>query len=516
MRSGDLSKADIKRILASLMITLLLSALDSTIVGTAMPRIVSDLHGIEHYSWPFAAYMLSSTLAIIVFGRISDMVGRKPVFLFGICFFLFSSALCGLSRSMFQLSAFRGLQGMGGGVLVSSAFIIVGELFSPRERGKYMGLLASMFGFASVLGPVLGGFITDHFSWRFIFYINVPLGCLAFFLVVSVLPHFAPVTESRKVDYPGIVILFFALLSLFLALSWAGSRYPWLSPQIAGLVFFSALMFILLSIVEPKAEVPLLPGSLFRNPVFMVSIAAMFLANAVMFCGIVYVPLFAQTVIGVSATKSGIITTPMMLSLVASAIAAGRLISRSGRYKPLALASFTISATSLFLLLRMDTATPIAHVIAYAALFGAGCGLAIPSFNVAAQNAFPHRQLALVSSSMQFFRNMGATVGISIFGFVMNSTLARGFAGLDLSGVPPQLANAVVNPRMLSNPEGLSDIRIQTPPTLLPLFDELLGKARTIMADSLHWIFAVGLAVALLSLLITLALRELPLRRDNS
>ena len=258
---------------------------------------------------------------------------------------------------MLQLIIFRGLQGIGGGVLVSSSFIIVGQLFPPRERGKYMGLLVSMFGLASVLGPAVGGLITDHLSWRWVFYVNLPLGAVACALVVILLPRLPPVAEQKQVDYRGTALLLLALLPLFLALTWADTEYPWLSVQIIGLLLLSALMFLLFFSAERKAVQPMLPLSLFDNSIFAVSVVTMFLSSAVMFCGIIYIPLFVQGVLGASATSSGMVTTPMMLGLTFSAILTGRIISRTGRYKALALISFCIAGASLLLLSRMNATT---------------------------------------------------------------------------------------------------------------------------------------------------------------
>ena len=511
-----MNKREVTGIMISIMISLLLAALDSTIVGTAMPKIIGELHGMERYSWPFTAYMLFSTLAIVVFGRLSDLYGRKPVFLFGILFFLFSSALCGLSRSMLQLIVFRGLQGIGGGVLVSSAFIIVGQLFPPRERGKYMGLLVSMFGLASVLGPAVGGLITDHLSWRWVFYVNLPLGAIACMLVILLLPRLPTLTGPREIDYQGALLLLLALLPLFLALTWADTEYLWLSTQIIGLLLFSAVMFLLLFIAERKADLPILPLSLFDNSIFAVSALTMFLSSAVMFCGIVYVPLFVQAVLGTSATGSGMVTTPMMLGLTLSAILTGRIISKTGRYKALALISFCVTGASLLLLSRMNARTTLSAVLFYSALFGIGSGIVMPSFNIAVQNAFSIRELALVSSSMQFFRNMGATIGTSVFGYVMSATMRSGITSIDLSGVSPQVANVVTNPRMLSNRAGIGEIRAHLPDNLALQFDRLFDQVKSVMARSIQEIFFLGLIVIVISLLVTLKLKELPLRREEA
>ncbi len=502
-------------IMISLMISLLLAALDSTIVGTAMPKIIGDLHGMERYSWPFTAYMLFSTIAIVMFGRLSDVYGRKPVFLFGILFFLLTSALCGLASSMLQLIIFRGLQGIGGGVLVSSVFIIVGELFPPRERGKYMGLVVSMFGLASVLGPAVGGLITDHLNWRWVFYVNLPLGAVACILVSVLLPRFSPVAPDEPLDYKGAFFLLAALFPLFLALTWADTEYAWVSAQILGLLSCSALMFALFFIAERSARQPVLPLSLFRDPIFRVSVAAMFLSSAVMFCGVIYIPLFLQTVLGGSATSSGMVTTPMMLGLTISAIVTGRVISWTGRYKMLGTGSFVIVAVSLALLARMTPSTTASQVLLYSALFGIGSGIVMPSFNIAVQNAFPLRDLAVVSSSMQFFRNIGATIGTSAFGYVMSVTMKDGLSGIELGGLPPAVARVAANPRILSSQAGIGEVRRHLPAAVLPQFDWLLEQVKGVMAHSVREIFFIGLIVTLIALLVSLKLRVMPLRKDE-
>jgi EmrB/QacA subfamily drug resistance transporter len=516
MHELNLSKRDLVLTLISLMISLLLAALDSTIVGTAMPKIIGDLHGMEHYSWPFTAYMLSSTLAILIFGKLSDMYGRKPIFVFGIVIFLISSALCGLSRSMAQLIVFRGVQGIGGGVVISNVFIIVSELFPPAKRGKYIGIVASMFGLSSVIGPAIGGVITDTLNWRWVFYVNIPLGIVALATVLVGLPRVRYNDANERIDIKGIAAFLAAVVPLFLALNMVGDRYSWLSPEILGLFLFSFLMVLLLARIERRAAEPLFPPVLFSSRIFNVSAVAMFFANAVMFCGVIYVPLFVQTVLGKSATGSGGITTPMMLGVASSAILGGQVISRVGKYKAVAVGSLVLALAGTILLSTMDGATSGLQVLCYSALLGLGSGGVIPVFNIAVQNGFPNRQLGIVTSSMQFFRNMGATVGTAVFGYVLRADMANGFKSLDLTGVPTRVADALANPRTLADERILDTMRSHVPAQSLPMFNNLILKAKAVLVHSIDNVFVLAIGVAAVALIVTLALKEVPLRRRSA
>ena len=511
----NLSKRDLALTLISLMISLLLAALDSTIVGTAMPKIIGDLHGMEHYSWPFTAYMLCSTVAILVFGKLSDMYGRKPIFVFGIVLFLLSSALCGLSRSMAQLILFRGIQGIGGGIVISNVFIIVGELFPPATRGKYMGLLSSMWGLASVVGPAIGGVITDTLSWRWVFYVNIPLGVIALITVLIGLPRVRHGDTNERIDIKGIAAFLAAVVPLFLALTAVGDRYSWLSPEILGLFLFSFVMIALLVRIERRAAEPVFPPTLFSTPVFNVSVVATFFSNAVMFAGVIYVPLFVQTVLGKSATGSGGITTPMMLGVAASATLSGQIISRTGKYKGLAIASLLLALAGTILLSTMDGGTSGFRVLCYSALLGLGSGGVIPVFNIAVQNAFPNRQLGIVTSSLQFFRNMGATVGTAVFGYILRTNMMSGFKSLDLSGVPARVANALANPRTLADERILNSMRSRMPAQSLPMFNDLVTRAKAILVHSIDMVFILSIGIVIVALIATLVLKETALRRRN-
>lgn len=496
-----------------LMISVLLSGLDSTIVGTAMPRIVGDLQGMDLYAWPFIAYMLCSTIAIILFGKISDIHGRKPIFLTGIIIFLTGSMLCGLSQTMMQLVILRGLQGAGGGILISIAFTILADLFPPRERGRYAGLLSSMWGVASIVGPAVGGFITDRLSWRWVFYVNIPVGLVAISMTIANLPSFKGSATRKAIDYRGAAVLVLALVPLILAFSWAGTAYSWISIQITGMFFFSLVMFILFYVIERKASEPIMPLSIYRNWILNISLAASFLASAVMFCGLIYIPLFVQGVIGTSATASGFILTPTMLGLSAASVVTGQLISRTGRYKIWAIIGFVITLTGVSLLSAMNRATPPSQILAYSAALGIGSGMMLPTFSVAVQNVFPRQHFGLVTSTLLFFRNMGATIGAAIFGAIMLRGMNNGFAGVDLSNVSPYVASLLRNPRVLVNPEALRQIKARIPPEGLSAFSQLLDKAKLILANSLERVFLAGVIMAGVALLMTFFLKEVPLSR---
>lgn len=419
----NLAKDEIIMILAGLMVGLLVAAFDYSIMGTAMPKVINSLHGMEYYIWPFTSYMLSSTIAIILFGKLSDIYGRKHVLIIGIIIFVITSIMCGFANNMFELVVFRGLQGIGGGILLSLPFIVIGEIFSPRERAKYMGILASVFALADVLGPILGGVITDTFGWRWVFFVNVPIGIIAVALILYSLPNFRLPDVKKVIDYTGIITFTLALSSLFLAITLAGDLNTHLIFEISSLLLFSTVMFILFILTERKAEEPILPLYLFKNSIFTVSAIESFLAGALMFCGIIYVPLFAQGVLGMSATDSGLLMIPMLFSLTMASIITGEIISKTGKYKMLVVVEFIITGLGVVLLATMNSSTSYYALLAYSTVLGIGSGMAYNIFNIAVQNAFTLRDIGIVTASMRFFRNVGTIVFVPLFGYIMNFTL---------------------------------------------------------------------------------------------
>jgi EmrB/QacA subfamily drug resistance transporter len=420
----NLTKDQITWVMGGLMVGLMVAAFDYSIMGTAMPQVINSLQGMEYYVWPFTAYMLTSTISIILFGKLSDIYGRKHVLIGGIITFIITSALCGFATNMYELILFRGLQGLGGGILISLPFMVVGEIFSPLKRAKYMGILASVFGLADVLGPILGGVITDTLGWRWVFFVNVPIGIVAVTMIHYSLPNFKWPDVKKVIDVGGIITFILSISSLFLALTLAGDLKGNQLTIIAGLLVFSGIMFTLFMAAEKKAAEPILPLYLFKNPIFNVSAVESFLASALMFGGIIYVPLFAQGVLGMSATNSGLIMIPMLFSLTLASLVTGQIISRTGKYKKMVKAEFIITGVGVLLLATMNETTPYYLLIVYSTVLGIGSGMAYTLFNVAVQNAFTLRDIGIVTASMRFFRNIGTIVFVPLFGYIMNYTLA--------------------------------------------------------------------------------------------
>lgn len=440
--AGKFDPKHIRIVMAGLMIGLLVGALDNSIMSTAMPKVISSLGGMAYYVWPFTIYMLTSTIAIILSGKLSDIYGRKRMFMLGIALFLVTSMLCGFSNNMLELIFFRGLQGLGGGILMTIPFILVAEFFPPRQRGKYAGILSSVFGLANVLGPVMGGLITSFMGWRWVFFINVPVGITAIYILRTNFPHIEETVKERIIDYHGIITLTCALSSLFLALTFIKNSAM---PQylLIGLFIFTGLMIVAFIYSEKRVPEPILPLHLFNNSVFNVSSVAMFLSSAVMFCGIIYLPLFMQGVQKFSPAFSGVLITPMLLSLTICSIAAGQIIAKTGTYKKLALIAFLIITGGMFLISTLGTQSSILEVVIFSAILGAGSGMMYPIFNVAVQNAISRREIAVGTASMQFFRNIGATVALPIFGVIVNFT-----ANADInssSNIPADLMNLSIH-----------------------------------------------------------------------
>jgi EmrB/QacA subfamily drug resistance transporter len=422
--AARLSHRQVLIIFSGLVLGMLLSALDQTIVATALPTIVGDLGGLNKLSWVVTAYLLTSTASVPLYGKIGDLYGRKLVFQFAIGVFLVGSALCGLSQNMVQLIAFRALQGIGGGGIIVTAQAIMGDVVSPRERGRYQGYMGGVFAMASVAGPLLGGFFTDSISWRWIFYINLPLGVLAL-IVTSIVLDLPRRRAEHQIDYLGSTLIVAEVSCLLLVTVWGGTQYPWRSVQIVGLSLASVALVIGFIWQERRAAEPILPLRLFRVRVFTIASLAGVILGAVMYASIVFLPLYLQIVNGESATRSGVLIIPLMLGLICSSIVSGRIISSTGRYRVFPVAGTAILSIGVFLLSRLNSGTPQPVLFFDMAVTGIGMGLVMQVLVIAVQNEVHYRDLGVATSSVNFFRSMGGAFGTALFGTLLTTRIAH-------------------------------------------------------------------------------------------
>ena len=503
--------------LAAVMLSMFFSALDQTVVAAAMPVIVSELRGFSLYAWVFSAYMMASAITVPIYGKLSDVYGRKPFYIFGLATFMLGSMLCGQARSMGWLVVARALQGIGGGALLSMPSATVGDIFNPRERARWMALVLVFFGMASTIGPGIGGWITDHWGWRWVFYINLPVGIAALATVAYALPT-VRVPATVSIDWPGSLLLVLTLVPLLLAFTWAGGQYPWGSPRVLGALGLSVLAGGALWMAERRARDPLLSPELFRHPVFRATSSLMLLISMSMFAGIMFVPLFAEGVLGVSAERSGIVLTPMMLSLITGSILSGQILSRTGRYKWQALVGTGIMTTGLILLSRMGPDTPVGQVVRNVLVLGAGIGAMITLVNVAAQNAFPYRMLGVVNATQQFMRSLGGVMAAPILGSVLVGAFRRSLA----AQVPPSLAGELGGQLSALDPQTLitGEAQLGARGALErlgggQLHQALVDAVRQALAAGTARAFTVAVAFGLVAIAACFLLKEIPLRRDE-
>ena len=506
---------------AGLMLGLLLAALDQTIVGTAMPRVIADLQGFDQYAWVTTAYLLTSTAVVPIAGKLSDLYGRRSFLIGSAVFFVLASALCGVAQSMTQLIVFRGLQGLGGGVLMAMVFTTISAIFPPARRGRIQGIFSGVFGFASIVGPLLGGYLTDNLSWRWVFYVNLPVGLFALAVLWLGFPDIRPARTKRQIDVLGAVTLVAAVVPLLLALSWGGGEYAWGSVQIVGLLSFAILMGALFVLVESRAAEPIIPLALFQNRIVAVATLALALMAIGMFGTILFIPLFVQGVIGADATSSGTVTMPMMATMILGSIVGGQVISRTGRYKLVGLFGLTVTALGMLLLSTMGPGTGYVTVAAYMMIVGLGLGPTMPVFTLAAQNAARFDQLGVVTSLTQFSRSIGGTLGAAIFGSLLANrfgpALQAALPAQAAASVPPESLAQLQNPQVLLNPELAEGLR-QTFAALGPqgaqALEALLGAIRIALASSLHDMFLLGAAIVAAGAVVVLFLEEIPLQKS--
>jgi EmrB/QacA subfamily drug resistance transporter len=415
----------IGRILAiysGLMVALLLAALDQTIVATALPKVVSELGGITQYTWVFTAYMLGSTVTVPLYGKLGDAHGRKPLFMVAIVVFLVGSVLCGVAQNMWELVVFRALQGVGAGGLFPLTLAMVGMIVPPRDRGRYQGLIGSVFAGASIIGPLVGGFIVDHASWRWIFFVNLPVGGLALVVILVTMPR-RPFRQEHSIDWLGAAILAAGTTALLLGLVWGGNDYPWASAEVIGTLVSAAALLGAFALVEGRAREPIIPYDLFRDSTVAASVASMALVGAAMFGTISFVPLFVQGVIGTSATSSGVVLTPLILGAVTTSFFAGQLVSRTGRYRPNTLVGPIVLGLGMFLLWRMGVRTTNGVAARNMVIAGIGLGMMMQIFVLSVQNSVPRAAMGSATALTQFARSIGSTLGVTVMGVLVNQNL---------------------------------------------------------------------------------------------
>jgi EmrB/QacA subfamily drug resistance transporter len=520
--SATVSRGRLISILIGVMLGMLLASLDQTIVGTALPRIVADLGGLDHYAWVVTAYLLASTVTVPIYGKLSDIYGRRLFFIGGMVLFLAGSALAGTSQDMTQLIIYRFIQGLGAGGMMPIALAIIGDIFSPAERGKWQGLFVAVFGLSSIVGPTLGGFITDNWGWRWVFYVNMPVGIIAIVTAGFVLPTL--INKRRHIiDYLGSATMVAGTIPLLLAFSWAGSQYAWGSWQIIGLFAFSIVMLIIFVLIELRAAEPIISPRLFKNSIFLVSVIAMFLVSAGMFGAILYLPLFVQGVLGNSATNSGVVLTPMMFGFMASSIVGGQILSRTGRYKILAIFGFIVAAAGMFLLSRMVPTTSEGEVVRNMIITGLGIGVMMSLFTIVVQNAFPYRQLGEVTASLTFFRSIGSTMGVAVMGTIMTNAyqtaMQSNLPAIVKRSVPADRLAQLQNPQLLLSPDFLAKIQhnfASFGPQGLAIFRQLIEAIRLSLSTAITNVFFLGFIIMLVGLVSVLFLREIPLRKSHT
>jgi EmrB/QacA subfamily drug resistance transporter len=492
-----------RRVFAGLMLGMFVAATSQMIVAPAMPRIVAELGGMEHYSWVAIAAMLVSAVSVPVIGKLSDLYGRRGFYLAGLVVFMIGSVVSGSAQAFWMLILGRGIQGLGMGTLMPLSQTVIGDMIPARQRGKYQGIMGSVFGVSSVVGPITGGWITDTWGWRALFFVMVPVGLAALALIARFL-HLPFQRREAKVDVAGIVALAVSLVTTLLATSWGGTTYSWSSPQILGLYAVGALALVAFMLVERRAEEPVVPLRLFRISVFTLSIIASFGIAMVMFGAMIYIPVFAQGVVGIDATNSGLVLMPLMVSMIVLGIVAGALVTRTGRYKAVMLVGVAVMGLGAWLLSRLDYTATQTELTEAMVVMGVGLGLAMQLFVLVVQNSVTPRDLGVATASTQFFRNVGSTVGIAVFGTIMTSGLGEAIA----SHLPPAAAAQL-------SEDGSSANSVLDPEKLQALPPVVAGAVRQGLAEQLHTVFLLGVPIMALVFVTTLFVKSLPLRETT-
>ncbi|HKV89278.1 MAG TPA: MDR family MFS transporter [Candidatus Dormibacteraeota bacterium] len=509
-------------ILGAILLTMFLASLDQTVVGTALPRIITDLNGANLYVWVVSAYLLTSTVTVPIYGKFSDVFGRKVMLMIGVCVFLLGSWLSGASQNMNELVVFRGVQGLGAGALFPIVIAIIGDLYSPRERGRFQGLFGAVFGLSFIVGPFIGGWITDHVSWHWVFYVNVPFGIASLIVLWTVLPGTRQRHASaRDLDYLGIVVFTAGVVPFMLGLSnkgnvsSTGQLANWTDLNVMGLIVLGAVILVAFIFVELRAKEPIIPLELFQGRDFAVSMAAVFVFGIAMFAAVLFMPRFYQTVRGISATASGYYIWPLLVGLMGGSIGSGLLISRIGRYKWLMTGGAVVMVIGGFLLTHLTAGIPDWELWGFMLVLGLGIGPSMAGFTVVVQNSVPMDRLGVATSTLTFLRQIGASVGLAVAGTVFSSQFAgRLPVNLAQEGVPqsviPQLEKLSGVLQSVGNGRALLEHLLAGP--LQPLVPRVIAGANDALALAIGDLFWVTVVAGVLGLLFTLSLRDLPLK----
>lgn len=512
----DLSRGRVIVTTAGVMMALLLSSLDQTIVGTAMPRIIAELNGLQYYVWVTTAYLVASTVMVPIAGKLGDLFGRKPFILIGMVGFILASALCGQAQNMIELVTFRGLQGVFGGVLTANVFTVIADLFSPKTRAKMQGIFAAVFGISAIIGPTIGGYITDNLGWRWVFYVNLPVGIVAVSVIALGMPFVRTNKTWRHIDFAGALVLMLSVVTLLVALSISSDR-EWTSvPMVAllGTSLIAAAAFVFVELNEPE---PIVPLNLFRNVTFTVSVAVGFLSAVGMFGTILFVPLLYQGVLGLSATNSGQLLTPMMFGLIVASVISGQVITRVTRYRFVGTLGLSTMVLGMWLLAQVRPGTSGAEAVRDIVLVGAGLGMNMPLYQNAVQSAVPLAAVGVATAQVQFWRSMGGTVGAAVLGSVLAHRLPEEVtAGIGALGLPPSAAALLdrgsQSTQSLLDPAKLADARASLPPDLLPIFDRVQDAIKVALANTLHDMFLYGAVILVIAAVVSVFLKDVPLR----